>query len=153
MLASGVKAPEFSLPGMDDGQVTLAGLIANGPVLLALYKSSCPVCQLTLPYLQRIAQGSLPVVMISQDNQRETERFRDKFSLTMPALLDRAEDRYPVSNAFGITNVPSLFLIEQDGTISHSGSGFRKTELEDLGRRSGVPVFTPEDKVPEWKAG
>ena len=49
--------------------------------------------------------------------------------------------------------MPSLFLVETDGTISLAGSGFRKAELEALGARAGVQVFRQEDNVPEWKAG
>src|SRR5690349_17716705 len=108
MLAAGAKAPEFALTQVSGEPATLSGLLAGGPALLALYKAGCPVCQLTLPYLERISKGSLRVVAISQDAERETQRFLDNFRLTIPALLDPAEDRYPVSNAFGITSVPSL---------------------------------------------
>ncbi len=71
----------------------------------------------------------------------------------MPTLLDRDHDGYPVSNAFGITHVPSLFLVEPDGTISLATAGFVKPDLEAFGKRSGVETFRPEEKVPEWKSG
>ena len=83
----------------------------------------------------------------------DTSRFRQRFSLTFPTLLDRQQDVYPASNAFGITNVPSLFLIEPDGVVSMAASGFGKADLEALGKRAGVTVFHPDEKVPEWKGG
>lgn len=153
MLAAGSKAPDFSLKDVSGKPQTLKDLVPRGPVLLALYKVSCPVCQMTLPYLERISKGSLPVIAISQDDESATKRFQQTYGLTLPTLLDRAEDAYPVSNAFGITHVPSLFLLESDGAISLAGSGFRKSELEQLGERSGVPVFRQDENVPEWKAG
>ncbi len=58
-----------------------------------------------------------------------------------------------MSNAFGITNVPSLFLVEPDGVISLASQGFVKRDLEALGKRAGVEVFRQGEKVPEWKAG
>ena len=154
MLASGSKAAGFSLDNLSGGQSTLADFLARGPVLLVLYKVGCPTCQLAMPFLERISKGSLQVVSISQDDQSGTARFRETFGIAMPTLLDRKNKGYPASNAYGITHVPSLFLVERDGVISYSGSGFRKPEIEELGRRAGVaPVFGPEDHVPEWKPG
>ena len=153
MLAAGATAPSFSLTDVSGQTCELTEVLARGPVLLALYKASCPVCQMTLPYLERISKGSLQVLAISQDDPAVTERFQKIFGLSLRTLFDREEDGYPVSNAFGITHVPSLFLVEPDGTLSLADVGFRKSRLEQLGSRAGVPVFRQEDHVPEWKAG
>ncbi|SRR5579884_4219824 len=153
MLSPGDPAPEVFLTSLEGERQPLSQIRDGLPLLLVIYKSSCPVCQLTLPFLDRIAKGSLRVVAVSQDDERETERFREKFHLTLPIMLDRASDRYPASNAFGITHVPSLFLIEPDGTLSMAMSGFSKLDIEQLGERSGILVFADEEYVPEWKAG
>ena len=153
MLSAGVRAPNFFLTSLSGRQESISELLGKAPILLAFYKAGCPVCQMTLPYLERLSGSSLPVIAVSQDDAAGTERFRQRFELTIPALLDREEDGYPASNALGITNVPSLFLIEPDGAISMAGSGFRKADLEALGQRAGVSIFRPEEKVPEWKAG
>jgi peroxiredoxin len=153
MHSAGVRAPDFFLTSLSGRQETLSDLLGKAPILLAFYKASCPVCQMTLPYLDRLSGSCLPVIAVSQDDAAGTERFRQRFGLAIPALLDREQDGYPASNALGITNVPSLFLIEPDGAISMAGSGFSKTDLDALGRRAGVSIFRPEEKVPEWKAG
>ncbi len=153
MLKAGSKAPEFTLDDMSGGKKSLSEILKNGPALLGFYKISCPVCQLTFPYLERISKGSLQVIGISQDDERGTEKFQKNHNLTMPVLLDRDREDYPVSNAFGITHVPSIFVVEPDGNISLAFDGFVKRELESLGARSGVAPFGPDDHVPEWKAG
>jgi peroxiredoxin len=153
MLAVGAKAPSFSLTDASGEPCGLADVLARGPVLLALYKASCPVCQMTLPYLERISRGSLQVLAISQDDPSLTARFQKTFGLSLRTLLDREEDGYPVSNAFGITHVPALFLVETDGTVSLAEAGFRKSQFEQIGARAGVAPFRQEDNVPEWKAG
>jgi peroxiredoxin len=153
VLSAGAKAPGFTLYDVSGRKHTLGEILERGAVLLALYKISCPTCQLTMPYLERIAAGSLQVIGISQDDERGTQRFLKTHSLAMPTLFDREEDGYKVSNAFGITHVPSLFLVETDGTISVAMSGFAKRDLEAIGRRAGVEPFHAEDHVPEWKAG
>lgn len=153
MLSSGSRAPQFTLDDLAGVSHSLAGILARGPVLLVLYKISCPVCQMTLPYLDRIASGALPIVAISQDDAAGTRRFQTRFGVSMPTLLDREEEGYPVSNAFGITHVPSLFMVEPDGVISLVSEGFVKSELESIGERAGVPPFRQNETVPAWKAG
>jgi peroxiredoxin len=132
---------------------TLASLLAAGPVLLAFFKVSCPTCQLTLPFLGRLAAGNLQVVPVSQDTPAATRRFAQEFGLAIPTLFDREEDGYPTSNAFGITNVPSLFLVEPDRRIAWDLVGFHRKQLELLAGRSGQPIFYAGEMVPEWKAG
>lgn len=153
MLKAGAKAPPFTLSDASGVKHSLTDLLARGPALVALYKISCPVCQMTFPFLERIAKGSLQVIGISQDDERATAKFRQTYSPDLPMLFDRDREGYPVSNAFGVSHVPSMFLIEQDGTISASWEGFVKREMETAGERAGVEAFRDQDRVPEWKAG
>jgi len=95
----------------------------------------------------------MQVIGISQDDSSATQGFNTRFGITFPTLLDQSKESYPASNAFGITSVPSLFLVEPDGRVAKASSGFSKRDLESLGERAGVKVFRPEDNVPEWKAG
>jgi len=153
MLKAGAKAPTFTLDDMSGGKQTLSDVLRRGPALLALYKISCPVCQMTLPFLDRISKGTLQVVAISQDEESGTAKFQSKFGVNLPTLLDREHDGFPASNAFGISHVPSLFLVESDGTISLASEGFIKRDIEAIAGRAGVEPFRPDEKVPEWKSG
>ncbi len=50
----GDKAPSFRLPEVDGGEVTLAGLTANGPAVLIFFRfAGCPACNIALPYYAR----------------------------------------------------------------------------------------------------
>jgi peroxiredoxin len=153
MLSSESRAPQFTLKDLTGAPRTLADILSHGPVLLALYKISCPVCQLTLPFLDRIAGGKLQIIAISQDDASGTRRFQEKFGVSVATLLDREEENYPVSNAFGISHVPSLFLVEPDGSISLASEGFVKADIETIAERAGVTPFRQDEKVPAWKAG
>jgi peroxiredoxin len=151
MVASGDKAPEFELPGAVGHSLRLASLLDRAPVVLAFFKVSCPVCQYTLPFLQRIA-GSAAVLGVSQNDARETAAFCREFGITFPVALD-PEGNYPVSNAYRITNVPSIFLVGQDGTVEVSGSGFSRGDLEAIASRFGTEVFREGERVPEFRPG
>jgi len=129
-------------------------MLENGPALLAFFKIGCPVCQMTFPFLERMAENAVvQIVGISQDEVGPTEQFNQRFSVTFPTLLDTSAEGYKVSKAYGISSVPSFFLVEQDGSISKSFQGFCKRELEELGERMRVPPFRADEKVPEFRPG
>ncbi|MGD0199720.1 MAG: TlpA disulfide reductase family protein [Bryobacteraceae bacterium] len=159
MLEAGARAPEFQLQNLDGASQSLSGLLARGPVLLAFFKVECPVCQYTFPFLERIHQGAggqqggVQILGVSQDKAGATREFGREFGVSFPILLDDAAGGYHVSNAFGIDTVPSLFLLEPDGSVSLSGAGFSKADLEALGRRAGAAPFRPEEPVPEMRPG
>jgi len=160
-LRAGNRAPGFTLARLENGAVRgnadLGKLLTGGPVLLAFFKASCPVCQMTLPFLERVhrgrAQGSLEIYGVSQDDAETTQEFAGEFGIGFPMLLDTEESGYPASNAYGISHVPSLFLVERDGTIAWSLEGFNKREFVAVAGQAGVNPFRPDENVPEWKAG
>jgi peroxiredoxin len=154
MAVAGTQAPGFELKKLDGGKQSLQEILSRGPALLAFYKVSCPVCQLSAPYLERMAGGqALQVIGISQDDDSSTQGFNQRFGVSFPTLLDQGKEGYPASNGYGISSVPSLFVVEQDGHISISFNGFSKRDFEEIGRRAGVTLFRPDEKVPDWKAG
>jgi peroxiredoxin len=134
--------------------VSLAEIIAGGPALLVFFKVTCPVCQLTLPFLNRIHRsGGMAVYGISQDDVRDTREFLREFGVSFPMLLDSEDAGYPASNAYGISSVPTLFLVERDGKLASVVEGWQKAEIERLGTLAGMQVFRSDDQVPAWKAG
>jgi peroxiredoxin len=146
MLREGELAPDFTI-----GEWSLAEARKKGPVLLAFFKISCPTCQLTFPFLQRLA-GALQIAPVSQDDSIGTEQFRRRFGISMPAILDPGP-AYKASNLYGIRSVPSLFLIEPDGVISMCISGFSKEHLAHLGERFQAPIFLPGEEIPTLRPG
>ncbi|MCX6616124.1 MAG: TlpA disulfide reductase family protein [Acidobacteria bacterium] len=162
-LQAGAQAADFSLPGMDEKQYSLAEALKQGPVLLAFFKSSCPVCQFTFPFLDRFYRHfrdtKAHIWAISQDDRGETREFINEYRLGMPVLLDDTRS-YPTSNAYGIQVVPTVFLIGQPGDILHTAAGFQKQGLIQMGRKlevltgkKGFVPFREDDDVPDSRAG
>lgn len=162
-VAAGSKAPQFELKGMDGQIFSLSDELARGPVVLALFKVSCPTCQYALPFFERLHKAyshrGVKLVGISQNHARETAAFVKEFGITFPVLLDET-DSYPVSNAYGLTNVPTVFWIAQDGEIAISSVGWVKADFEAVHRKMAeaakaapAAVFKPEDDVLDFRAG
>jgi peroxiredoxin len=154
LLQEGSRAPEFRLDLLTGGALTLAEILARGPALLAFFKISCPVCQFTFPFLERIhAARTLQIYGISQNDADDTREFNQEFGVTFPTLLDTEENGFPASNDYGISSVPTLFLVDANGAIANVTEGWRRKDMDLLGARTGASLFRPGDYVPEWKAG
>src|SRR5664279_904040 len=112
LLDTGSRAPDFQLELLAGGTATLTEILARGPVLLVFFKISCPICQLTFPFLERIHHArTLSIYGISQNDSDDTREFNQEFGVTFPTLLDTEESGFPVSNDYGISSVPSMFLV------------------------------------------
>jgi peroxiredoxin len=162
-LPAGTQAPDFSLTAMDGSKFSLQGALKQWPVLAAFFKVSCPTCQYTFPYLERIHRAyggkKITIVGISQNDQRDTAAFLKEYGVTFRTLLDDSKG-YAVSNAYGLTNVPSSFLIGQDGKVGISSVGWVKKEIEDIyhslaaAQQITLPsIFQPGEDVREFRAG
>ena len=98
-------------------------------------------------------QGALAICGISQNDAADTREFNSYFGVTFATLLDAEDEDFPASNAYGISSVPTMFLVEPDGMISRVIEGWNKKDMESLGEAAGMTLFRPEDNVPAWKAG
>jgi peroxiredoxin len=148
-LRTGDRAPAVSLREPDGREVSMDSLLAAGPLLLVFYKVSCPTCQFTLPYVDQLSRSGVQVVFVCQDGAADARAFNQEFGLSSRTLLDPQAAGYPASNAFGLTYVPSLFLIEPDGRIVWSSVGWVKGELEALAGRNGTSLWAAGAQVPE----
>jgi peroxiredoxin len=162
-LVVGVKAPDFELKAMDGNAFHLREALAHGPVILAFFKVSCPTCQYAFPFLERLQRAyghhAVRIVGISQNDPRQTAQFIKEFGVTFPVLLDDT-DKYPVSNAYGLTNVPTIFWIARDGEIEVSSVAWVKADFNDINRKmaeqgNAAPavVFKPGEDVRDFRAG
>jgi peroxiredoxin len=162
-LAAGATAPDFALDVLDGKKFSLREALTKGPVILAFFKVSCPTCQYAFPFLERLYrshQGKMvSVVGVSQNNSKDTAAFAREFGISFPLLLDDTRT-YPVSNAYGLTNVPSTFWIAQDGEVEIASIGWVKADFEQLNRRLAeaaqiavTPLFQPDEQVRDFRAG
>jgi peroxiredoxin len=144
-LIAGKAAPEVLLSDIRGKPFSLRDALQHGPVVLAFFKVSCPVCQYAMPFLERIYrahQGKAQIVAVSQHPKKETQLFLRECGISMPVLLDDPE-HYPASNAYHLTNVPTVFLIAPGGEIEVASVGWDRKDIEKINRRVAKEVSLP----------
>ena len=162
MLTAGKTAPTFQLAATDGKLLSLQAALGKGPVLLAFFKVSCPTCQYTFPFVERLHRQlqdqGVQIWGIAQDNAQYAAEFAKTFGLTFPIFID--DSPYKISRQFGLSHVPSIFLIAPEGHIELTSEGFCKSELLAI-QKSLAPshsvapaaLFLPSERVPEYKPG
>jgi peroxiredoxin len=162
-LNPGTPAPLFSLPVLDDGTFSLS---LGTPTVLIFLKVECPTCQYAMPFFERLyakyVRGSkqqIAFVGIAENDANDTREFVRRYGVTFPVLVEDGP-KYAVSASYGLTNVPTAFLIAADGTIEFNSVGWARTDIDELARRianlsnaAPVPLFQPGESVAEFKAG
>ncbi|MGZ5427103.1 MAG: peroxiredoxin family protein, partial [Thermoanaerobaculia bacterium] len=124
-------APRVRFRTTEGAALSTADVVARGhslPVLLAFFKTSCPICQLTWPYLQRLHRAygakAVHVVGVSQ-NDADSSRayYAEHGGATFDLLLD-SEPTFAASNAFGVESVPHLVLLSPEGLVEDVFAGW-----------------------------
>lgn len=157
-------APNFALKSLEGKEFALPKLLENGPVVAAFFKVSCPVCQFTFPFLERLYKkyggDGVTIVGISQDDAKATKDFAKEYGTTFPMVLDEKSKGYIASNAYGLTSVPTILLIEPDGRVKVSSMGFDKGGLESIAKvlaerkkMALAPFFLSSESVPAHRPG
>lgn len=161
-IAVGASAPPFALTDDTGGSVSLSGLTSDGPAVLAFFKTTCPTCRLAFPVIGELADrfgDHLPVVAVSQDPLGKARPWLDELGFVGP-VLDDASGGYEVSAAFELEAVPTIVVVDQDGTVRQVVAGWDRTGVNDVARQLGeltglstAPVSTENDGRPPFKPG
>jgi peroxiredoxin len=163
--AQGARAPIPDTPFVDAEGITrdLQEILAEGPLLIGIYKSSCASSKQMFPFLERLHgryEGSgLHVVGVSQDSANIARSFARRLGITFPLVIEG--DDYPLSRSFDIAATPTVFLIDKNGDIAYTTMGFMKPGLDAMGDAVadllGVPheplVTSADGDVPMFVPG
>jgi hypothetical protein len=126
---------------------------------LFFYKVTCPTCQLSAPKM-RAFEEAYPgrVIGIGQDPEPTLARFAQEYTMGIGSIEDAPP--YPVSDAYAIESVPTLYLVGTDGLIVGSvgawdRDGFNgvSARLADLISSQPALISSPDDGLPDFKPG
>jgi peroxiredoxin len=131
VLEKGATAPDFELTDLNGKTHSLDDLKPGDLLLAVFYHRDCPICQFSMPFVGNIARAvrseRSKVWGISQDDAHDSLEFARDKGLEMPVLVDAAP--YPVSGAYGLTNVPTLLLIDSQRRVIDQCVGFSSEDF------------------------
>ncbi len=123
----GDLAPDFTLPTQDGSEVSLASLVARGPLVLFFYPKdetagcTAEVCSFRDAHETFVEAGAV-VVGISSDDVDSHQRFASRHRLPYTLLADRGGK---VRAAFGVKKTLGLlpgrvtYVIDRDRRVRH----------------------------------
>ena len=119
-LASGT-APELKGVSVNGEPLELEELRGNS-VLVHFWAEWCPVCRAEEGTIQSIA-GDFPVITVAMQygDRAEVLRYLEHSSLSFPTLADPHGE---IAGDWGVSVVPTSFIIGPDGSIDYSEVGF-----------------------------
>jgi peroxiredoxin len=114
-LKAGTAAPEFRLPRIDGGELSLADCRGRR-VLLVFSDPHCGPCAELAPRLQEIhiERPELNVVVISRGDAAENRTKAGELGLTFPIVL---QQKWEVSLKYAIFATPIGYLIDEEGVL------------------------------------
>ena len=130
MIQEGQKAPDFTLPSSEGGEVSLKALRGK-PVVLYFYpKDDTPGCTREACAFRdakaRLKKAGAVVLGVSPDSAASHAKFRDKYALNFPLLADADKAVAKKYGAFGekvmygrkvVGMIRSTFVIDPEGVV------------------------------------
>ncbi len=109
-LKPGTEAPDIPGTGREGARV------------LYFYKVTCPTCQISAPVAEKLHQRlGERFVGIGQDPREKLDQFAQELGPTFTAVPD--EPPYPLSDAYGIRVVPTVFVPKTGRSSTWSSRG------------------------------
>lgn len=110
-LRRGAKAPDFTLPSISRGTVSLHDFLGK-QVLLVFVQPNCGQCHTVVPSLNRIHdEGNYQVVAISAGDLPAVKEWALKAKAKFPVLL---QEKLSVSLRYEAVATPFAFLIDEE---------------------------------------
>ncbi|MBD3161439.1 MAG: redoxin domain-containing protein [Candidatus Eisenbacteria bacterium] len=135
-LGAGERAPRFRLRGIDNAYWILGEPDRRRNVLLVFFRREVGTCRLLLPFVERLHRRAheheSEILGISLDTHPDTLELAEDYTLTFPILLE--EKGYETFQAYGVSEVPTLFRLDADLRVAGSLIGWSKPDFERLGR-------------------
>jgi len=131
--AEGKPAPSFSVPTVEGDEFALKETEGQ-VVILDFWATWCPPCEPQLDYLKTLTeQGPTPdglrVVSVNTNEQSQKRKAQvENYVEAKQSPFTTVMDDGSVSAAYGVTSLPTIVVIDDNGEVTHAQSGLHSTE-------------------------
>ena len=109
-----------------DGTTFSVADFSEKPMMLHFWATWCPICELGNGNIQSISEDYNVISVASwSENKANVEKYMRENQITFPVILDNDGE---LANKFGLSGVPTSFIIGPKGNIKFVESGY-STEI------------------------
>ncbi len=135
--SGGPKAPDFTLPGLKGGSVSLSDHIGKNVILLDFWSTTCDPCMVEMPHLvamyEKYKDKGFVVLAISLDGPESLAQVQstvhDK-KMSFPVLLD--QETKVIARYNPKRDMPFAVLIDRSGAIVDKRAGYTAGDESSL---------------------
>ena len=127
-----VKAKNFALEDLNGNLVHLGDYLGK-VIFLNFWTTWCPACLVEMPSMEKLYKEfkNKDFVILAVDMQEDSEtvkKFKAKFNLSFPILLDTEG---VVATYYGVRGIPATYFIDRAGYLYAAAMGARDWAGED----------------------
>jgi peroxiredoxin len=130
-ISVGEKAPDFTLKTLDGQVLKLSDYRGQG-ILLNFWGTWCDPCKKEMPAINaadlKKIKGVKIIAVDIRDTPRDVRNFYKRYHIGLTTVLDR---NGKVTDAYHVDNIPSTFLIDQNGIVVKTIKG-PMTSVDDV---------------------
>lgn len=133
-LKPGKKAPAFTLPSVEGGEISLFDF-AGRNVLLVFMQPGCGPCHAVTPELNRLQDtGEVQVAVVQNGDLETVRKWVDEHRPRFPVAV---QERLSLSKRYEVFATPFAFLIDERGIIASRGIASTRQYLGYVLTRAG----------------
>ncbi len=131
---AGSTMPDCALTSLADKQIFNLQQFKGKVIYVDFWASWCGPCAKSFPFMNELSRDlkdkGLQVIGVNLD---ETSADAQNFLAKYPAnFVIAADTNEQCAKDFGVQAMPSTYLVDRNGTVSHVHLGFRPGEAKDL---------------------
>lgn len=110
--------PAFQLPTLENPEHLLSEQDIKGPVLVNVWATWCPSCQVEHPLLVELARSGIPIIGLNYKDESQAARQYLKLHGN-PFKWNIADVKGDLGLDLGVYGAPETYLIDAEGKIRH----------------------------------
>lgn len=145
----GKAAPTFALKNVTSGETVSLEALKGKIVVLDFWATWCAPCKEAIPHVAEIwrlykDQNAFTISIDLREDEDAVRKFAQSNQMNWIVVIDRDGS---TAQKYDVTAIPTLFIIDQHGTVRYAHVGFFKELGDELRKRIGDLLKEKTDSI------